>query len=590
MQGTLVNRTLLFAILLSALPIPAVATDDVIVVTATRSESPLKDLIVPVTVINREQIELAAASDIAELLRFEAGLDIGRNGGPGQATSVFLRGTESNHTLVLVDGVRINPGTIGGAALQNIAPEMIERIEIVKGSRSSLYGTDAIGGVINIITRRAGSGYAEAGAGLGSFATRSAYTSMAAAGDSGEAGITLNWQATDGYAIRSDSELERGHDNLSLNLYGRRDFGSTAVSLRHWRAAGNTEYLDFFLNPLDQDYRNESTALELATDFGDRGDSKLLVSHMVDEIEQKQSDDYVISRRLALDWQYAFAIEGHELAAGIFLADENAEALSFGSGFDEDTRTRAVFVQDSISRGAHRMFVAARYTDHATFGSEITWNAEYGIDLNEDWALGVGLGRAFRAPDATDRFGFGGNPELAPEVAEELQLSAQYAPGNGHTLRLELFGNDIDDLIEFDFSTFTLQNLASAEIRGAQLGWAWAGEVYSLQADVLSQRAENADTGTRLLRRADESLTIRGTRRLGRHLVGLSLLAAGEREDFAATLPGYVLVNANGQFRLGDHWQANLRVENLLDTRYETAAPYRMAERSAYLELKYHWQ
>ena len=114
---------------------------ETIVVTATRTEIPLHDATVPVTVITREDIELSLATDLAELLRFQAGIDIGRNGGPGQAASVFLRGTESNHTLVLMDGVRINPGTLGGAAIQHIAPELIERVEIVKGARSALFGT-----------------------------------------------------------------------------------------------------------------------------------------------------------------------------------------------------------------------------------------------------------------------------------------------------------------------------------------------------------------------------------------------------------------------------------------------------------------
>ncbi len=148
---------------------------ETIVVTATRTEIPLHDATVPVTVITREDIELSLATDLAELLRFQAGIDIGRNGGPGQAASVFLRGTESNHTLVLMDGVRINPGTVGGAAIQHIAPELIERVEIVKGARSALFGTDAIGGVINIITRRTDDAYVESGAGLGSFNTRTGF-------------------------------------------------------------------------------------------------------------------------------------------------------------------------------------------------------------------------------------------------------------------------------------------------------------------------------------------------------------------------------------------------------------------------------
>ena len=164
------------AIALAVVPQLALADStpgETIIVTATRTEIPLSDAIVPVTVISREDIELSLATDLAELLRFQAGIDIGRNGGPGQATSVFMRGTESNHTLVMIDGVRMNPGTLGGAAVQHIAPEMIERIEIVKGARSALFGTDAIGGVINIITRRAESAYFETGLGAGSFDSRS---------------------------------------------------------------------------------------------------------------------------------------------------------------------------------------------------------------------------------------------------------------------------------------------------------------------------------------------------------------------------------------------------------------------------------
>src|SRR6056297_3669312 len=144
---------------------------DTLIVTATRTPIPASESLVPVTVITREQIERSLATDVLDLLRFEAGLDVARAGGPGQAAAVFVRGSESNHALVLIDGVRINPGTIGAAPLQNLAPSVIQRIEIVKGVRSSLYGTDAIGGVINIITR-GGRERSETAVRSGSFDTR----------------------------------------------------------------------------------------------------------------------------------------------------------------------------------------------------------------------------------------------------------------------------------------------------------------------------------------------------------------------------------------------------------------------------------
>jgi vitamin B12 transporter len=563
---------------------------ETIIVTATRTEIPLSDAIVPVTVISREDIELSLASDLAELLRFQAGIDIGRNGGPGQATSVFMRGTESNHTLVLIDGVRMNPGTLGGGAVQHIAPEMIERIEIVKGARSALFGTDAIGGVINIITRRAESAYFETGLGAGSFDSRSGVISGGNRSENSDFSVSVSYQDTDGFAPRTDSDIERGYDNLSFNLYGARRIGDSELSVRHWQTEGTVEYLDFFLSPVDQDFTNSTTAVQLDNAIGQSGSSKLIAAFMQDDIAQNQSEDFVTSDRISLDWQYSHTFLEHTLTGGLFFVDETASSLSFGSGFDEDTEVRAVFVQDQWTRDRHKAFVALRLTDHETFGNHTTWNAEYAFALNENWTLNAGLGHAFRAPDATDRFGFGGNPSLDPERADEAQLGLRFAPGNGHRVDLEFYANDVDDLIEFDLQTFTLRNIARAEIRGAQLAWEYRAENFTVHAELTRQRAEDGDTGARLLRRAEESGSLTYTQNLGAHRVGLSLFASGDREDFGGVrLDGYLLANLTAQFRLGNALALHARVENLLDTEYQTADGFRMQERSGFVELKYHW-
>jgi vitamin B12 transporter len=546
-----------------------------IIVTATRTEIPLHDATVPVTVVTREDIELSLATDLAELLRFQAGIDIGRHGGPGQATSMFLRGTESNHTLVLLDGVRINPGTLGGAAIQHIAPEIIERIEVVKGARSALYGTDAIGGVVNIITRRAEHAYLETSVGAGDFATRSGFLSGGNHGSSGEFGVTLNWQQTDGFAPRTDSDIERGYDNLSANLYASHDFGWSEVSFRHWQT---------------KDFENSATAVELNSGLSDKGTSKLVVSFMQDDIVQNQVEDFVKSDRVSIDWQYSHSIASHTLTGGLFGINENASTLSYGAGFDEDTAVRAAFVQDQWSRGRHRTFVALRLTDHETFGKHTTWNAEYAFTINDAWALNVGLGHAFRAPDATDRFGFGGSPDLQPELADEAQIGVRYSSDSGHSVDLELYSNNIVDLIEFDLQIFELRNIAEAEIRGAQLGYEYRGDNYVIRADIVKQRADNAITGERLLRRAEESATLSYTQDVGAHRIGVSLFASGDREDFGGIkLSGYVLANLTAQFSLNNAWALHARIENLLDAEYQTAADFRMQERGGFVELKYRW-
>jgi vitamin B12 transporter len=566
------------------------APGETIIVTATRTEIPLKDAIVPVTVITREDIELSLATDLSELLRFEAGIDIGRNGGPGQSTSIFLRGSESNHTLVLIDGVRINPGTLGGAAIQHIAPEIIERIEIVKGTRSALFGTDAIGGVINIITRRAEDAFVEGSLESGSFDTRSGYLSGGNRSENSEFGVTLNWQTTDGYAPRTDSDIERGYENLSASLYASRRIKSGDVSIRHWQTSGTVEYLDFFLAPVDQDFENTTTALELNTNFANSDISKLIVSFMQDDISQNQVDDFVSSERLSVDWQYTHALANHTLTGGLFAIAEDAATLSYGSGFKEDTAVRAAFVQDQWSHGRHKAFAAIRLTDHEAFGKHTTWNAEYAFDINNSWTLNAGLGHAFRAPDATDRFGFGGNVDLNPELADDAQFGLRYASGTGHSVDLEIYRNDIDDLINFDLQTFELRNIASAEIRGAQLSYEYRGDSFTIRTEFVKQQADNADSGQRLLRRAEETASLSYTRDIGVHRLGLSIVASGDREDYAgARLAGYVLANLTGQIRLNDSWALTTRIENLLDSDYQTAENYRMQGRGAFVELRYRW-
>lgn len=153
-----------------------------------------------------------------------------------------------------------------------------------------------------------------------------------------------------------------------------------------------------------------------------------------------------------------------------------------------------------------------------------------------------------------------------------------------------MYRNDIDDLIEFDNSAFMLRNISRAEIRGAQLGWQYRGDTFSVRTDLVSQQAENAADGRLLLRRPERSMTVNVTKELGEHALGLSVLASSEREDVNGSLPGYVLVNLTGQLRLNQQWQLNGRIENVLDTDYQTSAPYAMQSISGFVELKYRWR
>ena len=196
-----------------------------VVVTATRTEVPIEDVLASVDVVAGDDLIRQPAADLGDALRFVPGVEVARLGGPGQQTSLFVRGTESNHVLVLVDGLRINPGTIGTAAIQNVAPEFVERVEIVKGPRSTLYGSDAIGGVINIITRRGAAQADSVQAGFGSYDTRSASFSAGIGGERADASIAASWLDSEGFPTRTGDDTDRGYENTSFSAFARAGAG-----------------------------------------------------------------------------------------------------------------------------------------------------------------------------------------------------------------------------------------------------------------------------------------------------------------------------------------------------------------------------
>jgi vitamin B12 transporter len=503
---------------------------------------------------------------------------------------VFIRGAESNHTLVLVDGVRINPGTIGLAALQNIAPALIERIEIVKGPRSALYGSDAIGGVINVITRRGSRDGWTAELGYGSYDTRQASLSGGVAAEHLEFDAGVSWLDSAGFPTRTVDDTDRGYENLSANAQLRADVGTAEVALRHWRAEGTSEYSDFFVTPVDQDFETSTSALGVAWPVGRAARAQVTATRLEDRIEQNQSDDFLRTARDSLDLQFdARAGAAHAVGAG-------ATSASFGEGLRAETDLLNLYVQDRIEAGAHRALLALGYAEHETAGDAVTWNLEYGYLLRGRTLLYGLAGTGFRAPDATDRYGFGGNPDLEPERSQNLEFGVRHRIDARQSASVSVFRNDIDDLIEFvtlSFDPFDGENrnVDEARIEGVEAAYEFADGPWRARVEVIHQDPRNRSTGAVLLRRARDSVTGSLQRRLGPVLLGLDVLAAGERRDFGFPQPvrldEYVLANLTASWQVTRTLTLAGRVENLFDEQYELAHTYNTPDRGVYLSVRY---
>jgi vitamin B12 transporter len=601
-----VTAGVLFTCIIS---VDAIAADgaagslDRIVVTATRYPTPIDDVVPMTFIVDREELERSLSPDITDVLRFRTGLEIGRYGGPGQTTSLFLRGTDSNHTLVLLDGVRINPGTVGGAALQNISPQLVERIEVVKGPRSTLYGTDAIGGVVQIFTHASHADGFSTSAGYGSDATLSGNATGGWQGDGARAGFGINYLESDGFPPRTTDPRGGNYDDFSFNLAGAIDAGPGELGATFWRASGSVDYIAFSTRTFDdghftQDYVNEAGAVHYRWQLG-AWESRLEVGRMVDDLDQQtvrdslgsfESTDYSTTRRTTFGWQNDFKLsDTNHLSAGISFADETARNEGFG---EIDTDVTNLYVQDHLSLGRHDLTAAVGYVDHETAGEHTTWNVDYGMRITSALRFVASAGTAFRAPDATDRFGFGGNAALQPEESRNYELGMRYAISSDQRVSLSAFNNDVDQLITYVITSppfgGELQNIDRARIRGVELGYTIERSNWQFRAEAIYQDPEDRATGDQLLRRAKENFTLGYLQRFGRFEIGVDLLAAGEREDFGGIeLDSYLLTNLNARVDLGAGWALTAQIENLLDEEYELVSGYRTQDRAGYVGVRY---
>jgi vitamin B12 transporter len=386
----------------------------------------------------------------------------------------------------------------------------------------------------------------------------------------------------------------------------RGTLGRTELALRHWRSEGTSEYSDFFLTPLDQDFETSTTAAEVAFPVGTSVRGQVTVSRYEDHIDQNQSEDYLRTVRNSVGSQFDWQANGrHAIGAGILLAREDAESESFGEPMRAETDVINLYVQDAFESGSHRALVALGYTDHETAGDAVTGNLEYGYTFERGTQLYGLAGSGFRAPDATDRYGIGGNPDLEPERSRNLEVGVRQQVDGGHMLSLAAFRNDIDELIEFvtlcngpgdpheDCEGFSGENrnVDRARIEGIEASWEYDAAPWRVRVDATHQDPRNLTTGERLLRRAANSATASVQRSFGRMSLGLDVLVAGDRKDFGfpepVTLDGYVLANLTARWQLSRTFALVGRIENLLDEEYELADTFNTPDRGLYVSLRY---
>lgn len=598
----LVTRGLVIPLLLSPLS-SVVAQDrqlaqlDPIVITGAYGPKTVGESLASMSVLDEKDIRSKAPADFTELLRGRPGIQVTGNGSFGKSTSVNIRGVRNAGTVFLVDGVKMHSATGGGASWQYVPTELIQRVEIVRGPRSSLYGADAMGGVVQAFTlnpKYGQRGWVETGA--GNFATQK--VSAGLSGTAGNTRFSLSGlhKDSDGTAIVENGE-DKGFRNtagLGRIVHDLDNGGEASVVLL--QSEGNTEYEGGHI-----DYMMRSFGFNLMTPVNDNWQTKVQVSESRDETDtfSHYADTTYNTRLQQARWENTFSYYAHELVVGTELQQDK---ISSTQDYAETSRTNtAVFSQLRLNFGALDTQLSVRSDDNQAYGSKETGGLAVGYSFDRFHRVRASYGTAFRAPTFNDlywplSFNYQGNPDLKSETSKsyELGISGNY---ERWFWDLAVYQMDIDNLISSGqvAGVDTPVNVNQARTRGAEFAGGYEFDGWRTAIALTYMDPEDRETGKQLRRLTKQTARFDLDKAIGHFSFGGSVIAEGDRYDDAANqnkLAGFVTVDVRAGWSFAPNWSTRLTLANVLDKEYSTAKKsknlnYIAADRTGMLTVRY---
>ncbi|AZY53803.1 TonB-dependent receptor domain-containing protein [Bordetella avium] len=608
-----------------------------VVVTGSLTQQKQQDMLGDVSVIKRAAIERAGQSSVAELLQRQPGVEINHTGGPQTATSVFLRGANSNQTLLLIDGRRMNTATLGSGNFQGMPLDNIERIEILRGAASSLYGADAIGGVINIITRQGGSDRPlniRADVGYGTHDTSRSSIGLDGAADGWRYALNAGYGRSRGY--NATAKTVGGQYNKGYN--GDRDGyeqNDVSGSLGYAWKPGQEIAFDFYHSKMKGQYDggfdkpfNEYNdrlyqtinlyTLSSSNQLTDWWRSTVRLSQSTDTQRNQQApgtwgfpedgETRFRTRQEQYTWQNTFDLAANQT---VTLGYEHLKQRVSGDLFESiwpapdriidygvDSRiTNSFFGEYRTRIDRHHVQVNLRSDHNTLYGNKVTGGAEYGFDITQQLRAGIGANTGFRAPTFNDLYwgndgGTVGNPNLKPESSRNIELSLHYVD-DSTTAGIVAYRSHVKDLIVWadrnDGSyLWSPENVGRAELRGITLTGSQRLGQTTLRASADFQDPHDRDNGNTLALRARQIYRASAEHRFGPATAGVEYLWSGPRYANAANtqeLGGYGLVNLTASYDVSKNLTAYLRWNNLFNKDYTLARGYNTPGSTVFLNL-----
>ncbi len=565
------------------------------------SITPLNDkkIASSVDVIDKDLLKLQGTTEVSKLLRNYLALDVSTNGGIGQLASIFLRGHNSNQTLVKVNGIKINPSTAGGASFYNLDSDLISKIEVGYGSLSAVNGSEAMGGVLNISTRnRSEENSIKFGLSLGPDKFKKSTIKANGNYEALSFGLAHSENETDGFPVLSNSNLDRGYENDSsiLDIAYTRD--NIEYSLSSWDAKGYVEYL-LFGSPVSQNFENKAYGSEILIKFNKDYLLKTNLNSSKDLIRQNelnflQSVDFTQTKRDFVEVSVNRLLTTKDLysfSLGWSKESEDVDYSSYGTTYIEELETTSIFGSIGFAPNTTQSYLLLlRGSDHQSYGNQLAWNLNYIHSLRLGWDLNLSYGKAFRSPNSSELYGFGSNINLKPEtsLSYEIALSKRLYERD---ISLVYFDSDTENLINFDYQDYVLKNVAYSKNSGFEVRLKWLNSFGDGSLIFRTQDPVDQDKNS-LLRRSKNSFSFSFNKDIYQYKANINLTAFDDRVDFGKVkLPGYVLLNLGLYRQIKEKLSLSIRMENIFDKDYFTAATssayYLNQDRSFWIKLNY---
>ena len=610
-KAVIVILPAIHAISFIAIPASAATEESLepVIVTATRTARTADETLASVSVITRKDIERLQAQSLQDLLRNEAGFSVTNNGGAGKNSSVFIRGTESDHVLVLIDGIKVGSASTGSTAFQNLNIDQIERIEIVRGPRSSLYGSEAIGGVIQIFTRKGSKKTTpDFSISAGKYNTKKVSVGVSGGGNRSWYNIGFSGFNTTGFNSCTGKPFPVGAGCFTIEP-DKDSYRSQSGSLRTGYRFDNNLVADFTFTrtqgsvEFDGDFQNEGDIVQqvaggsLKYSPTDNWHTTLAVGRSNDESDNFKDGLYSSTfdtERDSVSFQNDISLSQEQLLTlGLDYIKDKISSSAYAA---PSRNNKSIFAQYQAKYASNDFILAVRGDDNQQFDTHTTGSLSWGYQFNPKLKLTASYANAFKAPSFNELyFPFFGNINLKPESSRTVEAGIKGHSSWGRW-DIMLYQTKVDDQIVYDAdpAIAAAANINSALMRGIETRLQTRLAKWDINANLTlldtENRSSDSNQGNELPRRIKQSLNINLDRDYGKLSTGLSLRTRSSTyDDIANTrkIKGYTTVDVRTAYQFARDWLIQARIENIFNKDYETASFYNQPKGDFWLTLRY---